>query len=70
MYGAMLPDGCAGVDGDNLPARESLCYDVFCLGVVLWLTVCRHQDSSVDDEEVGVCGGQPFAIVIDWRGRW
>ena len=59
----MLADENAAVDADDLMLRESLLKLASCQLVVVSLPVGGHENSSVDNEEVGVGSRQPMAIV-------
>ena len=68
--GAVLADDTAAVYGHHGVVWESLLYELDGSLVVDRLSVGGNQNSIVDNEEIGVSGRQPFAIIVDGVGHW
>ena len=64
MEAAMLGDECAAVDADDVVVGEGFRELALRLEVRVGIPVGGHQDGSVRDEEVRVCGGQSGAIFV------
>lgn len=60
----MLDDKWLAIDADDVVLGKCLANLFFCLLVCLEVAISGHQDGSVRDEEVGVCGRQPSAFVF------
>ena len=71
MDASVLFDDTPAVDGHRLTVGESALDDSHGLGIVFRLMVGGHQNRSVQNQEIGVGGGQLFSVfVIDRRGEW
>ena len=64
----MLLDDTSTVDAHDGSAGESLADDAEGLSVEVGLGIGGAEHGSVDDEEVGVGGWQPFALADDGAG--
>ena len=64
MQRAVLADDGAAVDAYDVAIGEGLADDVHGLLVKVGLTVGGYEDGTVDDQIVGVGGGQPLGIVV------
>ena len=69
MDRSVLTNDSARVDADDVVAGESLSHESQSTSVVLLLCVCRHDDSAVDDKEVGVGSRQTVAVVVERVGH-
>ena len=72
MYGAVLSDDGACVDGYDFVIGEGSCEDACRLVVFVGLVVGGQDDGLVDCEEVGIGGGQAVAVglFVDGIGEW
>ena len=70
MQGAVLADEDAAIDGHDVVLGEGSLQLAAGEVVVLRLTVGGKEDGVVDNEEVGVGGGQAVTIVGVEDGRW
>ena len=70
MQRAVLADENAAIDRYDVVFRESFLQLTPGMLVVLRLPVRGHEDSTVDDEEVGVGGRKPMSIVGVVDRRW
>lgn len=68
--GAVLTDDDTGVDRDDVPTGEGFADDAAGCGIEVGLGVGRHEDGSVDDEEIGVGGWQSLIIVVACPWHW
>ena len=69
MDASVLFDDTPTVDGYHLAVGEGALDDAYCFGIVFRLLVGGHQYCSVQNQEVGVCGGKLFSVfVVDGRG--
>lgn len=66
----MLTNEDAAVDGNDVVFGEGFLQLSAGEVVILRLTIGGEKDSTVDDEEVGVCGREAMAIVGVVDGRW
>ena len=71
MYRAVLPHDDLRVDTHYLPARECFRDALHGQGIMVWLSIGRHDDGSIDYQEVGVGGRQAFPIEVNflWHGK-
>ena len=58
MEGAVLLDDGTTVDADDLAVGIGLANDTEGLGVEVGLGIGGHQDGAIDDQVVGVGGGE------------
>ena len=65
----MLADDGTAVDGDDFAVGIGEGDGAESLGVEVGLRVGRNEDGTVDDEVVGVGGGEAVATVIDRTGE-
>ena len=65
----MLAHYCAGVDSDDVKTGEGQANGFHCLSVEVWLTISGHDDSTIDDDKVGVSGGQTQIVLINGVGH-
>ena len=63
----MLDNQRAAIDPYDLIARKGLLQLLDSHLVMLGISVCGHQYSSVDDKEIGVGGRQALSLVIENR---
>ena len=67
----MLSDDCPAVDAHDFPVRKGQGNGVHSLCVQVWLVVCRHQNSAVDDQIVSVSGRKTVIWLLDVvNGTW
>ena len=59
----MLADEHTAIDRNDVVFWESFLQLAAGEVVILWLTVGGHENSTVDNQEVGVCGRQAMAII-------
>ena len=69
MEGAVLLDDGTTVDADDFAVGIGLANDTEGLGVEVGLGIGGHQDGAIDDQVVGVGGGEAVATVIDRTGE-
>ena len=62
MEGAVLLDDGATVDSDDFAIGIGLADDAHGLGVEVGLSVGGHQDGTIDDQVVGVGGGETVTV--------
>ena len=60
----MLAHNGTRVDANDVVARESLSHKLKSTCVVGLLIVCRHDYSTIKNEEVGVCSRQSVVLVV------
>ena len=69
MDAAVLLDDAPAINGHHLAVGEGALDDADGFGIVFRLLVGGHQYCSVQNQEVGVCGGKLFSVcVVDGRG--
>ena len=70
MQRSVLFDERAAIDSHDFPSGESLAEHFACPVVFLWLGIGGVEHRIVQDEEIGIRGGQSFIVKGDGVGQW
>ena len=69
MEGTVLLDDGAAIDAHDFAVRIGLTDNTHGLGIKVGLSVGGHEDGTIDDQIVGVGGGQTVALVVYGTGQ-
>ena len=69
MERTVLTDDGTAVDGDDFTVGIGEGDGAECLGVEVGLSVGGDEDGTVDDEVVGIGGGEAVVAIVDGTGK-